>query len=36
MGKMRKRALAAYYAVGDVVASHRPYKRIGVEKGDER
>ena len=29
-------ALAGNYAVGDVVAFHRPYKRIGVEKGDER
>ena len=24
------------YAPGDVVAFHRPYKRIGVDKGDER
>ena len=24
------------YATSDVVAFHRPYKRIGVEKGDER
>ena len=31
-----ERALAGNYAVGDVVAFHRPYKRIGVEKGDER
>ena len=31
-----EKALAANYAVGDVVAFHRPYKRIGVEKGDER
>ena len=31
-----EKALAANYAVGDVVAFHRPYKRIGVGKGDER
>ena len=31
-----EKALAANYARGDVVAFHRPYKRIGVEKGDER
>ena len=31
-----ERALAANYTPGDVVAFHRPYKRIGVEKGDER
>ena len=31
-----EKALAANYAGGDVVAFHRPYKRIGVEKGDER
>ena len=31
-----EKALADNYAVGDVVAFHRPYKRIGVEKGDER
>ena len=31
-----EKALAANYAVGDVVAFHRPYKRIGVAKGDER
>ena len=31
-----EKALAAHYAPGDVVAFHRPYKRIGVEKGDER
>ena len=31
-----EKALAANYAAGDVVAFHRPYKRIGVEKGDER
>ncbi len=31
-----EKALAANYAVGDVVAFHRPYQRIGVGKGDER
>ena len=31
-----EKALAGNYAKGDVVAFHRPYKRIGVEKGDER
>ena len=31
-----EKALAGNYAVGDVVAFHRPYRRIGVEKGDER
>ena len=31
-----QKALAANYAPGDVVAFHRPYKRLGVEKGDER
>ncbi|MDE0276804.1 MAG: relaxase domain-containing protein [Defluviicoccus sp.] len=31
-----EKALAANYSPGDVVAFHRPYKRIGVEKGDER
>ena len=31
-----ERSLAGNYAAGDVVAFHRPYKRIGVEKGDER
>ena len=31
-----EKALAGNYTVGDVVAFHRPYKRIGVEKGDER
>ena len=31
-----ERALAANYAPGDVVAFHRPYKRLGVGKGDER
>ena len=31
-----EKALAANYGPGDVVAFHRPYERIGVEKGDER
>ena len=31
-----EKALAGNYAAGDVVAFHRPYKRIGAEKGDER
>ncbi len=31
-----EKALAANYTPGDVVAFHRSYKRIGVEKGDER
>ena len=31
-----EKALADNYIPGDVVAFHRPYKRIGVEKGDER
>ncbi len=31
-----EKALADSYAPGDVVAFHRPYRRIGVEKGDER
>ena len=31
-----EKALAGNYAVGDVVAFHRSYKRIGVDKGDER
>ena len=31
-----EKALAGNYAAGDVVAFHRSYKRIGVEKGDER
>ena len=30
-----EKSLAANYAVGDVVAFHRSYKRLGVEKGDE-
>ena len=31
-----EKALAGNYTKGDVVAFYRPYKRIGVEKGDER
>ena len=31
-----EKALSGNYAPGDIVAFHRPYKRIGVEKGDER
>ncbi len=31
-----EKALAANYAPGDVVAFHRPYKRLRVDKGDER
>ena len=31
-----EKSLAANYAVGDVVAFHRSYKRIGVAKGEER
>ncbi|MDE0335154.1 MAG: AAA family ATPase, partial [Defluviicoccus sp.] len=31
-----EKALADNYGPGDVVAFHRPYKRIGVAKGDER
>ncbi|MCY3830197.1 MAG: relaxase domain-containing protein [Rhodospirillaceae bacterium] len=30
-----EKALASNYTPGDVVAFHRPYKRLGVEKGDE-
>ena len=30
-----EKSLVANYAAGDVVAFHRPYKRLGVEKGDE-
>ncbi len=30
-----EKALAGNYSVGDVVGFHRPYKRLGVEKGDE-
>ena len=31
-----EKALSSNYAAGDVVAFHRPYRRLGVEKGDER
>ena len=31
-----EKTLVSNYAPGDVVAFHRPYKRLGVEKGDER
>ncbi len=31
-----EKALAGNYAPGDVVAFHRPYKRVGVGKGNER
>ena len=31
-----EKALAANYAPGDVVAFHRAYRRLGVDKGDER
>ena len=31
-----EKALAGNYAPGDVVAFHRSYQRLGVEKGDER
>ena len=31
-----EKALPANYAPGDVVSFHRQYKRIGIEKGDER
>ena len=30
-----EKSLAANYAPGDVVAFHRPYKRLDIEKGDE-
>ena len=30
-----EKALARNYMAGDVVGFHRPYKRLGVEKGDE-
>ena len=30
-----EKSLAVNYRAGDVVAFHRPYKRLGVEKGDE-
>ena len=31
-----EKAVGSNYAPGDVVAFHRPYKRLGVDKGDER
>ncbi len=31
-----EKAIASNYAPGDVVAFHRPYKRLGIDKGDER
>ena len=31
-----EKALAANYAPGDVVSFHRPYRRLGIDKGDER
>ncbi|MCY4407516.1 MAG: ATP-binding domain-containing protein, partial [Rhodospirillaceae bacterium] len=31
-----EKTLVSNYAPGDVVAFHRPYKRLGVAKGDER
>ena len=31
-----EKSLAANYAPGDVVAFHRPYKRLGVARGEER
>ena len=31
-----EKAVGSNYAPGDVVAFHRPYKRLGAEKGDER
>ena len=31
-----EKALAGNYSPGDVVAFHRPYTRLGVEKGEER
>ena len=31
-----EKSLAANYAQGDIVAFHRPYKTLGVDKGDER
>ena len=31
-----EKALAANYAPDDIVAFHRPYKRLGIEKGEER
>ena len=31
-----EKALAANYTPGDVVAFHRPYRRLGIDKGEER
>ena len=31
-----EKSLAANYAEGDIVAFHRPYKTLGIDKGDER
>ena len=31
-----EKALAENYSPGDVVAFHRPYKRLGIEKGEQR
>ena len=31
-----EKALATNYAPGDVVAFHRPYRRLGIDKGEER
>ena len=31
-----EKALAANYVPGDIVAFHRPYRRLGIDKGDER
>ena len=31
-----EKTLAAHYRPGDIVAFHRPYQRLGIEKGDER
>ncbi len=31
-----EKSLAANYAEGDIVAFHRPYKTLGMDKGDER
>ena len=31
-----EKALASNYEAGDMVAFHRPYKRLGTEKGEER
>ena len=31
-----EKSLAANYAPGDVVSFHRPYRRLGIDKGEER